>query len=634
MRLIRSSMAGVAVLAAAAFPHAPALPQAQAVHRAPAKAAAVPPFEPVEVERDVPLPSGVALTSSQGVRLAPDGRHVVMSVVYQGHEHVGAMNLDGTGFSCVTCGKLPTARGNEVFPDGRRLWVERVPEDSGAAGSSGGIADVRYSVLECAPSVYDCRTGKVLPVTFPIPGLKQGAQNRATQLHPDGKHIRWTEVRTLEGPRMTIGKLVRRGDGYRVTEPRVVNPAYTLGDDPKGWADAGSYYEAGQWMDGGRTLKIGATGSALNYDIFTLDLATGERRRLTTDIDYNEGTDPSPDSRWISYTSARGLDRMDVFTQLRRPPFIDMAAFAQIGRVGLWNNRRCMNERWLMDREGQRGTYGGQPVVTEDGWGIRSWSWLPDGTRALIAEEHVTAATGTPGHAPEMRVRVLRFPARTPVTPTPVVDLDTIDLSRSTVPYTRYRGVASRQVHGRTVHGAGGGTARMEFTGTFLSGRWEVRYDHYSDDGESFVSGTESLTTPASLVSATWRADLTVTGRHHGYLRGDLDVRSPARFSGTVRSEVDGRLLSGVPTQADCPGVRRPPLSLVVRPAGGGTSEVRVTATVPEDPTPRPVRGATVTAGGRTAVTGADGVARVPVAPSGQVTAAAGGFAGAAASMP
>ncbi|WP_149256970.1 carboxypeptidase-like regulatory domain-containing protein [Actinomadura sp. K4S16] len=587
---------------------------------------ATPPLEPFEVERDVPLPAGVKLTSSQGVTLAPDGRHLILSVVYQGSQQVAAMNTDGTGFSCVTCGKLKTARGKEVFPDGKRLWVEKVPDDSGAGGSSGGIGDVQYEVLECKPSVYDCRTGTTRPVRFPIPGLKEGAQNRATQIHPDGKHIRWTEVRTLEGPRMTIGRLVRRPDGYHVVEPRVVNPAFRLGDDPADWAAAGAYYEAGQWMDGGRTLKTGTTLTALNYDMVALDMATGQRRRLTTDLDYNEMIDPTPDDRWLAYTSARGLDRMEVFTQLQRPPFIDMAAFAQIGRVGLWNNRRCMNERWLMDRAGQRGTYGGQPIVTADDWAIRSWAWFPDGTRAVIAEEHVTSTTGGKDDDPEIRVRTLRFPTRKPVKPTPVVDLDTLDLSKSTVPYLKYRGVASRQIRDRTVHGAKGGTARLTFTGTFLAGSWSVRYDRYSDDGRSFVTGTESLTTPLSAAVATWKADLKATGRNHGHLRGSLTVRPPAKFTGTVESEINGRRLSGVPTQADCPGIHQPPLAVAT---GGrspaGTVRVRVTATVPQDPTPRPVRGAAVSTASGTVTTDADGVAYVP-AGSPKVTATAGGF--------
>ncbi|MBG0816496.1 hypothetical protein [Planomonospora sp. ID82291] len=585
-----------------------------------------PPFEPVEVDREIALPAGVRLSSSQGVKLAPDGRHLVMGIVYRGEEQVGVMLPDGSGFSCVTCGRLKTARGTEIFPDGGKLWVERVPAGSGAPGASGGTGDIHYSVLECAPSVYDCRTSELVPVRFPVPGLKQGAQNRAVQIHPDGRHLRWTEVRALEGARMTIGRLERRADRYVVTGPRVANPAFTLGDDPADWVAAGSYYEAGQWLDGGRTLKIGATGSALNYDIFTLDLATGERRRITTDTDYNEGTDGSPDDRWLAYTSARGLDRMDVFTQLRRPPFIDMASFAQIGRVGLWNNRRCMNERWLMDREGQRGTYGGQPVITEDAWAIRSWSWYPDGTRALIAEEHVTPRTGTAGHRPDIRVRVLRLPSRTPTEPTPVVDLDDIDLARSTVPAGDYTAVAARQVRGEVVHGEHSGTAEPTFTGTFLAGRWAVRYERYSDDGRSFVTGTESLTTPLASSVATWKADLKVTGRDNGYLRGDLTVRRPATFSGTVESEVNGRRLEGVPTQADCPGIQQPRLSVTRAGTGpGDTVRVRVTAQVAEDPVPRPVRDARVTAQGATVRTDGDGHALVP-ATARSVAAAAGGF--------
>ncbi len=121
----------------------------------------------------------------------------------------------------------------------------------------------------------------------------------------------------------------------------------------------------------------------MNYDIWLLDTATGDRRPLTSDLDYNEAGEIAPDGRTTYFSSARGLNRMTVFTQLVRPALIDSASFGQIGRVSLWNNRRCMNEPWLMDTAigQQEGGYSGQPIVIDPAWTIRGWSWFDDSTR-------------------------------------------------------------------------------------------------------------------------------------------------------------------------------------------------------------------------------------------------------------
>jgi hypothetical protein len=44
------------------------------------------------------------------------------------------------------------------------------------------------------------------------------------------------------------------------------------------------------------------------------------------------------------------------------------------------------------------------------------------------------------------------------------------------------------------------------------------------------------------LGQATYRADLTVSGAHEGYLRADATFGA-AGIEGTIESEVDGRLL-------------------------------------------------------------------------------------------
>ena len=603
----------------------------------------VPPLEPIEVERDVPLPPNVllrdpgsgnaAFSQAFGGRLAPDDEHVLVRIRdVDESQQIATMRLDGSDVRCVTCGAFARAPSADAFPDGRRLLV---------SVSDSGIGDIKHFVQECSPDLYHCRESTVLPVRFPIGGLVDGGQNRGVGIHPDGEHLKWSEVRLEDGERMAIGRLERRDIEYSVVEPRIVSPAFTL-DDRQGWLDGGRYYELGEWVDGGRTLKYGTTTTALNYDIWEVDLATGRRRQVTRDLDYNELYDASPDGRSLAYASARGLDRMDVFTQLVRPPYLDAVTFPQIGRVGLWNNRRCMNERWLMDRSGQRGSYAGQPVVTEDDWVIRGWSWFPDGTRALVAEERLPNQIEPTDPFARLRLRILRFPARRPTQPLPAVDLDDLDLSW-TVPYDDYVGLPALPIPEARIPGRHAGAAIVAGAGTFATGAWSIRYENYSDDGSSFVDGTESLVTPLAPVTATWSADLTTRGAREGYLRGELVVSGPGRFAGDVESEVNGVRFQGVPVQDDCPGVRQAPLrldALRATPLGFGLTLVsaRVTAELPEDPIHRPVRLATLEAGGRTALTDRFGRAHLIVrAGRGEaiaVEASAGGFHSATATTP
>lgn len=562
---------------------------------APAGAAgAPPPLEPIEIERtvDFRLPEGVRLVDEPRVDLTPDEEHLAIGVEVGGADHVAITDLRGGTYRCVTCGHVPTALKGELFHDERRVWFA---DQSGQ--SSGGTGDFQWSVLECAPSIYNCARATVLPVTFPRDGTTQGAQNREARPDALGEYVGWNEVRLEEGTRMSIARLRRRDGGYVLEDVRVWNPQFSLSDRAEDWEHGGRFYEGGSPVLGNRVLKYGSTRTASNYEIFEIDTLTGRRRALTTDLDYNEVASFSPDGRSVWYTSARGLDRTDVVTQLVRPSFLDMVTFGQLGRVFLFQNRRCMNEGWLMDREtGQHlGGYGGQPVLLEDDWNLRRFGWFKDGTRAVTYEQRLPNRTEPRDPAARRRVRIVRLPARRPTAALPPVDLDDTKVLELTVPAAQYTGMAARQVAGHVVRGRAAGTATMVFAGTFAGGRWEVRFDGYSDDGRTFVTGTESLTSPNPVLAATWSAGLVATGEHAGFLHGEIEVLPQNRFSGRVVSEVDGRRLAGIPTQASCPGLRRPALALTItgrcRLAGGRLElRVRVRSQVPEDDTARPVR--------------------------------------------
>ncbi|MFG1904093.1 TolB-like translocation protein [Micromonospora carbonacea] len=489
----------VVLAVAAVVPPASAQPRPSTAHG--------PSHEPIEVVATIPFPGGVVPQDPKtggtnfSADLAPDGRHIVTTFApTEGEKQVGVMDLDGTDFHCITCGRMKSAWGPDVFPDQQRMLVQvpspvdRLTEalPDGLNPLSAGTGDQSYAVVECLPSVYDCRTLRRQPLEFPRNSLLEGAQNRTVSVSPDGRYVKWAEIRTLQGSVMVIGRLHSDDAKYTVRNPLVLNPPYRLDSDVAAWSDGSRYYETGAFADGGRTLKYGTEGTALNYDIYELDLATGRRTRVTTDLDYNELYAASPDGASLAYSSGRGLDRMTVFSQVTRPPLIDLMSFSQLGRIALWNNRLCMNEMWLMPRGTQSGTYGGQPVVPEDNWHIRGWSWFADGTKALVTEFRDPAEATPVDPVERVRLQILSFPNRKPTVPEPVVDLDTVDMAGWAIPYDRYVGMGAHAVTDRTIEGSAAGTARVRYLGTFAAGSWTVDYEHYSEDGVTFLDGSET----------------------------------------------------------------------------------------------------------------------------------------------
>ena len=68
----------------------------------------------------------------------------------------------------------------------------------------------------------------------------------------------------------------------------------------------------------------------------------------------------------------------------------------------------------------------------------------------------------------------------------------------------------------------------------------EVTYRDFSDDGRWVIDGQERAEYRGLLSGEThYTADLTVTGRHRGFLRADATI-SPAGITGRIDSEVDG----------------------------------------------------------------------------------------------
>jgi len=552
-----------------------------------------------------------------GVELAPDDEHLIVIVNHEEKSQIGIARFDGSEFRCLTCGLSKRATKPTVLADGKRIWF--------SDNAGGGLGEQQWAILECEPTIYNCQQARKVDVKFPIDSLSEGtgAQNREAKPDDFGEYVLWNEVGLEDGTKVAIARLVRGASEYELVDQRIVSPQFDVNsNDPRDWINGGRFYEGGDFVGGNRFLKYQTTTTGLNYDTTLVDLRTGKRRFITTDRDYNELANYSPDGRWVFYSSARGLDRMNVFTQLIRPPFLDFVAFGQMGRVGLWNNRRCMNEMWLMHAGyGQhRGGYAGQPVVLDENWNIRRVDWFEEGQRAMITETRLPNMVQPTDPAKRTKTMVVKMPALKPHDPPKTLRINWDAVKKFTVPAAEYKGMAARQVSNHTIKGPGGGTATFNFSGSLLSGTWSVTYNGYSSDGKTFLTGTESVTTPLVSLSATWKADLVQRGAHKGYLRGELTIEGGKTFTGTVESEVDGVRKSGVPTQEDCPGLYKPSMrARVVKrtalPGGRLGLRVLVDTKVPGDAKRRPIAGVRVSLGGKNGRTDNRGTALLTIQP-------------------
>ncbi|EHN12570.1 WD40 domain protein beta Propeller [Patulibacter medicamentivorans] len=607
---------------------------APAVSGPAAAGAADPPFLPISEQR-IPLPAGFEASTPIWTT---DGQHLLFSS--RGQLYLVAES--GKGLRCLTCGlpnepKIEPAvqeAFKDVFPDGKRILYGDF---------------TKAFVLECAPSVLACDQRTLLPIDVgggdePGTGLALGPG--VWHLSPDGQHLGWTTTRD-DTRTMLIGKLARQADRYTVGDVRVLNPPGPSGPkdtDPRGWTNGGALYELKSFSKGGRAVTYVSSQFEGNPDMYEVDLATGRRTRLTGNADWDEDGGESPDGQLLSMYSDRGMHRVETAGMVPRRSFIDypISINAAIYYVGTPIGFQCDLQPWLLPATGDDdGRLLGQPLTVYTGGDAHAQNnvpgrgaWSPDSTKVALTEMSYTTAMGLD------RLLIAKLD-RPPTKPAPVVESRVG--SWATTP-GRYRGTSG--FGGPvTVNGLKAGTATITSIGGLFTGHHEVRYDHYSDDGKSFIDGTESVDVPLfPAIPARNRADIRISGARNGYFRADFSIGrllGTPTASGTVNAEIDGyRTTGGIQQLGPCPQYlpRRRPLDLQTTVARHGRQRI-LTATVRADPAPtqrteggfgdeRPMSRATIRVGDQTARTDGSGVARITLAPSAQgptrVTASAG----------
>ncbi len=501
--------------------------------------------EPIEVV-EVPLPQGVTIPSQQNsTGFTVDGSRIFATVMVDGVEgrHVATLARDGTDFRCLTCADLASPdldlRQPQMATDGRRFVVRS------------GSEEQRHAIIECTPSVLDCQTAALIPVEIPIGAAH--LRNAQLRIAPDGEHVLFSQVR-LDGLIIPVfGGLVRETDRYTVTDPRVLagfRPTFSGPPTALEIAE-GNWGEAKGFADGGASVRYYTTIDSLNYDSVKLDLATGAITRLTSDPEYDEDVDISPDGQWVVTASFRNHERMSVFSLVPRPPIVDAALRGPLALLRNQNERRFF-DLWLLPfGRADEDTEIAQQIKNTDepndlNFNTRGQGrWSEDGTEFVFVEEDARAL-GT------ARMKLATFTSRAPATPLPVVSSPeptwAAPLSEALTPVENTMGMLPGPASG------GADIVAFDLDLTPLAARVDIQIEYvdYSTDGCSFLNGTETATVDG--LDLTWTADLQVTGCHEGSLVADVQVRiaipgsgMPTSATGTVVAEYDGVRREGVP---------------------------------------------------------------------------------------
>ncbi|MFI7148018.1 hypothetical protein ACIBO2_24160 [Nonomuraea sp. NPDC050022] len=469
-----------------------------------------------------------SITSVRFPGYTADGSRIVASATSTGFQGTQLVSFteNGTRLRCLTC---QAWHGLDLlkpiaFPDGRRVLVR--------IGAQTPDAPADHGVVECAPSVIDCRRATVVPIVPPAAGDPNVEQDqREFRLAPDGRHVALTQIRRTASGRPTgvgvVGRLARRGDAYHVEDARVVATDGEL----KGFTPDG------QAVTFARFLNAYEAG---NPDVVKVDLRSGHESRVTSALDWDEDVDISPYSykgrRWMTVGSARTTGLLETFSQIRRPPFIEEGVPALPFAVFTTRNPQIA-EPWLVDEHDTRG----QPLAPgaiAAGWDAKpNFRWKPDGTAVLFWQQQV--------HGTQTRVVVAHLPERPPAGRGPIRSTPSPSWAS---PIAGYVPPDPRQVthHAGKISGSIDITRRPSPIPRFEY-LLEVTYTNYSDEPGFVINGVErSDHGKPGLYGTTSRysADLAVSGRHSGYLKADNVLIQPNAMTGTIESQVDGRHLT------------------------------------------------------------------------------------------
>ncbi|MBE1547797.1 VCBS repeat-containing protein [Mycobacterium sp. OAS707] len=454
-------------------------------------------------------------------RFSADGQSLYFSAqpIVGGRQEVYQIGIDGTDLRCVTCGVSTSITGDLQkplpFEDGSGRVLIRITT---------GPDKYTYVIFE------DGVAGKQLvPLTTPDSPTFVVDRQREVKVSPDGTHLLFSRLELGTNGYVAIvpvvGTLVRTANGYIIDDARVVAP----------------YGEGKSWTPDGKSAIIqGGQYDAGNVDAIKVDLATGNITRVTAGLDYEENVFESPNGKWIVAGSTRGLDALTPMSRIVRPAFLPAYIVGPV-YLAYASPVNVSNQAWVVAIDDELKRENGLPLIVEgDGYAGQSMpGWSPTGNAVAFWEQSKDDPTDT-------RLVIANLKYTTSVGGVEG-DKSTPQLSSTMPKLSTYVPSAPALPPTGTYAGAGGGTATVTETPDPTQAGHTIRtvvYSDYVNEDGMVLNGTESTNITANQLSIHYTANITVTGTHTGYLRGDATVVNRQTLNGYITSELDGDVQS------------------------------------------------------------------------------------------
>jgi Tol biopolymer transport system component len=319
--------------------------------------------------------TGANVAATDGMSFSQDDTKIVFPLQVSGKSQVQTANVDGTNVTCITCGQPGNNDGVRWRPAAGDAIVFISDRDHKyATGNAGG---------GFGQELYVMRPDGSQPTRLTTSNA--WATNYHVNWSPDGMHLVWGSTEAYAWDVM-VADFVSDASGMRLSNQR------RIVHDTTWWETHGFT------ADGQSIITTNTRAGFLSTDVYAIDLTTGARKRLTTNVAWDEHAHLSPDGREVAWISGRfhpaSVLRLDDGSLT--PVFDFLWVIPGIFFEFLNPPAGYTTELTLMDADGQNvhALTGDQLVVADSEWSF-------DGTK-IIFRQTTNAGQTT-------KIRVLTF---------------------------------------------------------------------------------------------------------------------------------------------------------------------------------------------------------------------------------